>query len=345
MRILLIVLLLCTTVCAQTRKLPPIHTAGSTFGNFIEIGVSDPDVTYEETTDTWSIYYASHLGTQYSGNNNYHGVIRRITQSGDGPIEVGQSPVLGKGSGWDSIRIETPCVISDPGSTDGEYKLYYSGASEFHPGGFPNYNIGMAISDSPNTFFRVPINPIITIQDVFPNAAGGVVADPEVVKVNGVYVMFFSSYAHGPNLEYIYFGISWALSPNGVNWFHLGGLVEGAAQPSIIRTPMQYELYYTKHVGNELQNIPSTFNPTIGVWRNVTNNGGWNEQPNRPFVWRQNEPYENLGILTGVDVVWANNRRNYIYVGMSTVNPPQDFYIPTQGGFTPGTFYLLQAEE
>src|SRR5205085_1805882 len=133
---------------------------------------------------------------------------------------------------WDHTNAETPTVIYNPAApADRRYLLVYSGAAGTfpYPGyAFKNYAIGAAFSADGVTFTRVSAaeSPhgkaglVLTGKDAFPLVTDGIVADPELALVNGVYHLWFSSFAcTGAQCEtQTDFGVSHATSPDGVHW-------------------------------------------------------------------------------------------------------------------------------
>jgi len=53
---------------------------------------------------------------------------------------------------------------------------------------------------------------------------------------------------------------------------------------------------------------------------------------------------EQVGLLTGLEVVIVNGVRHVFYTGWSADNPPPGFVVPTQNNtFTPAVLTLLRA--
>src|SRR5262249_25215226 len=158
---------------------------------------------------------------------------------------------------WDHVNTETPSVAYNPDApADHRYLLLYSGANGALPGyAFPAYSIGAAFSADGVTFTRVAAadSPhgqdglVLTGMDVYTNAGGAIVADPEVAYVGGSYQLWFSSFAcTGTNCSTVmYYGIAHATSTDGIHWSTLEAPVQsllrkfsdptsGGSQPSVI---------------------------------------------------------------------------------------------------------------
>lgn len=87
--------------------------------------------------------------------------------------------------------------------------------------------IGLAISRDGRTFTRLPAQEspygaaglVLRVQESLPGLAelaGGILADPEVHLIDGVYHLWFSSCAHDASDRPLAFGISHATSSEGI---------------------------------------------------------------------------------------------------------------------------------
>lgn len=326
--------------------------------------LADPSALFDESSQSWKLWYAASRGDCFTCEND---AVVELAESSDGISWTVQEAVsLGlSGIGWDAIRTETPDVIVDPNAVpERRYVMAYAGADQMLPLGFPNYNIGVAFSADGKTFTRVSASEsphseegfVLSEIDTFPiklGATGGVVADPTLVLVDGVYHMWFSSFACADGdvcAEILEFGISHATSNDAVNWTAdpANPVLEGGEQPSVIWNSQdcRFEMWMTKKAMGDGDGIPSTFNPTLGTVRAVSEDGStWITDSERDFVWDESVSGEELGLLTGIDVAMRGAERVLFYVGMGTDSIPSGFFIPVQtsfdpAGFVPGTFGL-----
>ncbi len=152
------------------------------------------------------------------------------------------------------------------------------------------------------------------------------------------------------------FGISHATSLDGVNWTSdisspipslqwSGGF--GGMQPSVAFNSSlgRWEAYFTSDTAEDLAAMPSTFSPSTGVWRGTsTDYENWSlDATERYFSRDSNSLHEQLGILTGLEVVIVDDVRHMYYTGWSPENPPPGFVVPTDSGFEPAVLGLLHA--
>jgi hypothetical protein len=186
-----------------------------------------------------------------------------------------------------------------------------------------------------------------------------VVADPEVRLINGVYHLWFSSFAHDVKNNFLAFGISHAASADGVHWVAspdnpVPGLRNaqnaGGQQPSVAWNPIRdrFEMWFTSDSDAEQEGIPSTFNPALGFWRAVSADGViWtvNYGAPRDVYWRPDSPFEESGLLTGADVVIVGGVRHLFYTGWGSVGVPDGFLVPVRDrrGYVPAVLSLIHA--
>jgi hypothetical protein len=338
----------------------------------LDTHIADPDVRWDTGTSTWQLYYASSHGTSYFSSDQA-GLIRRGSSPDRMTWTVSETPALAVATdpqAWDSYRTETPTVAFDPAApADRRYLMLYSGASGMFPHagyGFANYAIGAAFSADGLTFTRISATEspkgkaglVLTASDVFPAGTDGVVADPELVIVNGTYHLYFSSFScKGTDCATVEaYGISHATSTDGIHWVTAEAPVRsllrasadpktGGAQPSVIydETHCRWEMWLTSDLPNEHANQPVTFNNTAGVWHADSNDGiNWhiNYAFARDLAWTSTEKGEPLGLLTGADVAANGNGRLMLYVGFDDQNVPAGFALPTASGAVPGVMVL-----
>jgi hypothetical protein len=341
----------------------------------IDISISDPDVRWDAVTATWDLFYASSHGTSYQSSDQA-GVIRHASSADRITWTVDEAPALGVSTdpqGWDRARTETPTVVFDPAApADRRYLMLYSGASGAFPHAgytFSNYAIGAAISADGKVFTRISAaeSPkgkaglVLTAADVFPAGSDGVVADPDLAIVNGVYHLFFSSFScKGVDCQTAEnYGISHVTSTDGIHWQVVEApvrsllrmssvLTSGGAQPSVIydETHCKWEIWLTSDASGEHDNQPVAFNNMTGVWHADSTDGiNWhiNYAFARELTWTPTETGEPLGLLTGADVGQNGNGRLMLYVGFDDQMVPANFFLPDHSGtpgFRPGVMVL-----
>lgn len=342
----------------------------------IDISISDPDVRWDAAAARWDVFYASSHGTSFSSADQA-GVIRHATSADRISWTVDEDPALSLSTdpqGWDRFRTETPTVVYNPAApADRRYLMLYAGASGLftaRPGAtFANYAIGAAFSADGKTFTRVSAaeSPkgkaglVLTAADVFATGSSGVVADPELALVNGVYHLFFSSFsckgtdcATDEN-----YGVSRATSTDGVHWTIAEAPVRsllrmsavptsGGGQPSVIydEAHCSWELWQTADLPGETDNQPAIFNNMVGVWHADSKDGvNWhvNFAGARDLAWSASEPGEPLGLLTGADVGQNGSGRLMLFTGLDDQMVPPNFFLPdhsTTPGYRPGVIVL-----
>lgn len=362
---------------AGNPRLLPGHTFGD---GKIDISISDPDVHWDDASSTWQLYYATSHAMTF-GDTDRVQLIRHATSPDRMTWSVADAPALTAATdatAWDHINTETPTVVFNPDApADRRYLMLYSGAS----GGFPHagyafadYAIGAAFSADGITFTRVPAaeSPhgqdglVLTGTDIYSGAVGAIVADPEVVLVNGVYHLFFSSFAcSGADCASVdEYGIAHATSADGIHWTPIpsespirsllrasSNLTTGGAQPSVIFDALhcKWEMWLTSDATNgtvnDHDNQPVVFNNTAGMWH-ADSTDGTNWHVNYAFArdvsWNATEAGEHLGMLTGTDVAAKGGGRLMVYVGFDDQNVPAGFALPDRSmqGFRAGVMAL-----
>lgn len=338
----------------------PLYTAGNTHSDGrLELFIADPSIMYDEDEQLWKAWWQSPLERDYLDPNPKTHVL--YAESPDGlSWTVQDTPAMSTGTDpgdWDFDRMETPSVIKVPSNLpERRYVMYYTGgnfeavASPFP--GYPWYQIGMAFSADGRSFERLPASespyanspmPFENIdglvwygRDAFPNMANmhdGLVADPEVVIVNGVWHLFASSFAVDQNYVPIAFGISHATSLDGIHWVPgQNNPVMAGQQPSIIWDGSRFEIFYNGDSDAEKAELPSAFNVIGNISHGYSTDGAVGEtftssDSSQVFSWDESFSYERYAWLTGADVVLREDGYWLFYTGFSDVNPPENFLV------------------
>jgi predicted GH43/DUF377 family glycosyl hydrolase len=354
----------------------PRYLPGATYTDGkIDISISDPDVYWDGSK--YQLYFMAGHATSFSATDlvqviRHASSVDRVTWTIDDSPVFTVSPDAGA---WDRTHAETPTVVYNPAApADRRYLMMYSGASGTfpHPGyTFSNYAIGAAFSADGITFTRVPASEsphgkaglVLTGKQAYPASTDGLVSDPELALVNGVYHLWFSSFAcTGTSCETTTdFGIGHATSTDGVHWTVLEAPVRsllrasadtktGGQQPSVVydAAHCRYEMWLTSDVGTENDAQPIEFNNMMGVYKGESTDGiTWslNYTRARDLQWSQTEAGEHLGLLTGADVAQNSTGRLMLYVGFDDQNVPSGFFLPdrTMTGFRSGVMTLQVA--
>jgi hypothetical protein len=353
----------------------PILAAGARGEDgLLDLSVADPDAMFDPETGVWHLWYQAGRAKEYTDPENR--MVIRHAWSGDGGANWTVDPVpaleLPEDPGaWDAAWSETPSVAYDPDApADRRYKMYYSGAAHMLQLGFPDYQIGLAISADGRTFRRLPADEspygkpglVLRVEDALPDLAGlagGVVADPEIHLVDGVYHLWFSSFAHDAEENFLAFGVSHAVSSDGVHWNPSpgnpipslrNGENAGGQQPSVAWNPAhkRWEMWFTSDTDVEVARIPSAFNPALGFWKAQSDDRlSWSVDYSgrRDVYWRPESPYEEFGLLTGADVAIADGVRHLFYTVWSSLDVPEGFLVPLRDhrDYAPAVLCLIHA--
>ncbi len=341
--------------------------------NTVDIAITDPDLSWNEQSSLWELYYHGPNSTDYQSP------ITTMIRHADSPDlvtwTIADAPALTAptdATAWDAKTTETPTVVYNPAApADRRYLMLYSGGNDpdFEGQGFYNYAIGAAFSADGKTFTRVAAadSPhgvpglVLTAADVF-SSSQGIVADPDVVLVDGVYQLWFSSYAcNGTSCaNKSAYGISHATSTDGIHWTVAEAPVRsllrmsavptsGGGQPSVIYDAQhcRYEMWLHSDTDGENANQPVVFNNMAGVWHATSQDGAvWtvNYAGTRDLQWNATTPDagEHLGLLTGADVAAKGSSRYMVYSGFDDQMVPTGFALPiaAQPHYMPGVITL-----
>lgn len=246
--------------------------------------------------------------------------------------------------------------------------MLYTGASEDYPQlGFPNYEIGLAYSSDGRFFTRLPevespygqAGYVLDVDDGLPNVQGivaGVVTDPDVVVIDGVLHMWYSSFACTGACDFVdpfVFGISHATSVDGIHWTPdtenpvpalLGSNGTGGQQPSVVYNPRscQYEMWFTMDSDEEKEDVPCTFFPAVGFWHATSPDAvAWTiNTVKRDVTWDGSRATEQYGIMTGVEATVAEGELRLYYSAFGTEQIPAGFVLPVQDAVSGDVEYV-----
>lgn len=347
--------------CAQN----PLYTAGRKHPDGrLELFVADPSFLYDEDEHKWKAWWQSPLSEDYLAQDIATAIL--YAESDDGLTwTVQDEPVLAAKrdpADWDYDSLETPTVIKVPGNPpQRRYVMFYSGgnyaAVQSPIAGYVWYQIGVAFSADGRSFERLPASespyagqttPYQNIEgllmlgrDAFPGMSGvydGLVADPDVVIVDGTWHLHFSSMPVDESYAPLDFGISHATSPDGLHWtMSQDNPVWVGMQPSVVWDDVaaRFELYYNGDSDAEKGAAPSQFNPSVHVSHATSSDGDSfvASSPIHVLDWDASNDYEEYGWLTGADAVLRPDGFWLYFTGFSSVNPPPNFYVPANHGW------------
>lgn len=337
----------------------------------VDIAITDPDLRWDDASATWQLYYHGPNAVDYQ--SPITPMIRHATSPDLAAWTIDEAPALvaaDAADAWDHMTTETPSVAYNPDAPEARrYLMMYSGANAmFGSAGFPAYAIGAAFSSDGKTFTRVAASDsphglegqVLTAADAYFGMTG-VVADPEVVFVNGKYHLWFSSYAcSGPCTGASAYGIAHATSTDGIHWQVAEAPVRsllkmaavptsGGGQPSVIYDAIhcRWEMWLRADADGEANAQPIVFNNMVGVWHATSPDGvTWSVDyaGARDLAWNSTTPDdgEHLGLLTGADVAAKGASRYMVYSGFDNQNVPPGFVLPdrSQQGYEPGVITL-----
>lgn len=336
----------------------------------LDTELSDPDVRW--TGQHWEVFYGTGHATSFTSDDSV-AVIRRATTIDRMQWTIDEAPALTVGSdsdAWDRVLVGAPTVIENPAApSDRRYLMLYAGANGAFPyAGYarPNFQIGAAFSADGITFTRVTAaqSPhaqaglVLTGKQVYPTSTDGIVTDPDVVLVNGVYHLYFSSYSCS-ELQCSRVdsnGIAHATSADGITWTVAeapvrsllrapADLTSGGSRPSVVYDVARcnWEIWLSNDLATDVTNQPVDLGiaSTAGVWHTTSDDGAAWDSINyvfaRELAWSASEPGEELGMQAGVDVGANGNGRLMLYTGLDDDAVPVGFTLPLRaGGATPG---------
>ena len=341
----------------------PLYLAGTkdADGRY-ELSIGDPKVIWDDADAKYQAWWSTGLAATFGDADPV--LVIKYAESTDGVHWTVQAePAIEShvGSGdWDYTHVETPSVVVDPSApADRRYKLYYSGGNKQLKAAdatFPWYSIGLAFSPDGKHFTRLPLaeSPYATAsippytnlegldlywKDALPSATSatdGVVADPDVVLVGGVYRVYFSSYAVNGTTP-LFFGVSTATSSDGIHWTGsssnpLAGL--NGQTPSVIwnDAACRYELWWSNDSDADKAAVTATYFATRGFFHATSGDGEHftvDVGAARDFEWDGAETYEEYGLIFGPTVLLRDGTYSLYYVGWGAGTFPPGFVVPT----------------
>ena len=336
----------------------PALTAGLTVDGLTDYTIADPDLSWDEATGAWSLYYMAARGTSIA--DDLRMVIRHATSADGLAWVLSEEAVFAAAEdrgAWDHTHSETPSVASRPdGDPDRRYVLVYSGANGDPEGlGFANYGIGAATSADGTHFERIPAEEsptgqagqVLTWRDVYPDSEAGVVADPELGFADGRWHLWFSSFACSDGCTRVdAYGVAHAVSDDAVHWTAdaqspLPALLRdpdspttGGAQPSVAwdERSCTWSMWLSADEPGATDTQPVVFNNASAFYRATSDDGqAWTVDFDTPALgWDPEAPGEDLGLLTGADGAFHDGLPRLAYVGFSAEDTPAGFYLPVQ---------------
>ena len=194
-------------------------------------------------------------------------------------VKSENNPVLeaGTANSWESGSPEGPTVIKDD---NGVFKMWYGGIDTVDNGQETDFrsNIGYAWSNDGENWTKYENNPVLLTGD-WGEWDAAVIQDPFVMKIEGMYYMWYSGFPEWLEIEGMtgVFQIGLAYSTDGVNWTKSKNnpiLVNGAngtwdgalvGFPSVITINDELYMYYTGINTLYLPEFPNPYNWDIGL--------------------------------------------------------------------------------
>lgn len=331
----------------------PTHTYAD--GRY-DIILGNPCVIFDEPTSTWKAWFNATRAKSFADDSSYQ-VIIKYAESRDGRAwDVQLEPVLvaGRRKGhWDYYSAETPdVVINRNASPEHRYVMLYSGSEKVTEEYGPNYRIGLAFSKDGRKFSRLAqaysvsgqegmvLTPEIALPEFLP-IKQGVVADPDVVLKDGVFHLWFSSYAVGAEGGKTTYGIGYATSEDAIHWKPgprnpIPSLIGGNA-PGVVWDDRSngYRMWYSLDTPDETSSITANGSfETRGFWQAMSKNGSdWRvDRTKRDYEWDSSSK-ENLGIYFGPSPVYHQNKLHLFHVVWHRAKRPhRDLVIPLRSG-------------
>jgi hypothetical protein len=306
---------------------PRIVAGGHTYtDNSVDSALLDPDLLWDGTT--WHLFYVSPSGT--------------FTSPGGPQTRHATSPDLATWTFQDSPSLPgaiEPTVAKKP---DGSFLMIYSDGTGLKAATAASASMGFSMTGI-----------VLNASDVFPNASGARLGDPELVIVAGTYHLWFSGQDCAA-ATCTKKGIGHATSSDGATW-----TLENALVPSLARAAADLSsggiaptaIYDDVHCRWEMwlendasgDNTSDLVDSVAGVYHATSTNGtSWTISYTqiRDLLVDTAAAGEHLGIRKGVDVAIKSSGRYLIYTGFDDQNVPASSTLVTTTGTTSGVMTL-----
>jgi hypothetical protein len=335
----------------------------------VDLYMEDPDVHWDGAQ--WVAYWSATHAESFTAKDRVR-LFRRATSTDRVTWTVDEEPALVQDTSpesWERSFLDAPTVALNPDApADRRYIMLYAAADDlFQPAhySYPAYRIGAAFSADGRTFTRISAEEsphdveglVLTPRQVF-STFDGVIGDPELVVVDGVYHLYFSSFScSGSSCETPRsHGVAHATSTDGIHWtivdapvrslLRSADLTSGGDKPSVVYDPLHcnWELWLRHDSTQDVAGQPIDFDNMAGLYRAWSTDGEtWNVNYafRRDFEWDATKPGEKLGLRGGADVAIQGYGRMMLYVGFDDTDVPSGFELPSRsGGAQPATMTL-----
>ncbi|HTL87537.1 MAG TPA: hypothetical protein VL856_20300 [Acidimicrobiia bacterium] len=310
---------------------PRIVAGAYTYGdsNTYDTELDDPDLFWDGFT-TWHLFFSSPLGS--FGQQPQQRVVIHASSPDLASWTISGPSVFGSAF--------APTVARRP---DGKYLMVYEDGGTLKSGGpaatpFDGFGGGGVV---------------LAPSDVYPNATGARLGDPELVIVGNTYHLWFSS-QDCANATCTKKGIGHATSTDGSTW-----TLDAAPVPSLLRASAdpssggiapsviydeahcRFEMWFENDLANE--NTNQIKDSVVGIYHATSTNGtSWTVSYTqlRDLVADGTAGGEHLGMRSGADVAMKSSGRYLLYTGFDDQNVPANATLTTTTGTTAGVMTL-----
>jgi hypothetical protein len=336
---------------------------------------ADPTVMYDTDDHLWKAWWSTVITadcTKLGTAQDVHEIDIKYAWSSDGVHwTIQPTPAMKSHTDpaeWDDTTVETPTVIKDPTAIPAHrYALIYAGGNDAQLKvlGQTGWQLGLAYSADGTSFTRIPASEspyaskstpfskidglLLLSRDAFPALSGlgnGILADPELHVVGGVYELYFSSAAVATDSSVKAYGVSRATSSDLVHWTMTpqNPVLANAATPAVQTDASGvHTMWFHADTMADKMSEPTILFPTLGVWKATSPDGiAWTTQlSGRDLQWSASTSYETYGLLPGVAVARGPDGANRMYYsGWGSQPAPAGSCVFTQTGIVPGTASL-----
>ena len=306
---------------------PRLVAGGHTYtDNSVDSALNDPDLLWDGST--WHLFYSSPSGTFASPGAPQ---ARHATSADLMTWTYQDTPSL--------AGAVQPTVAKKP---DGSFLMIYSDGTGLKAATAASASMAFSATGS-----------VLNASDVFPNASGARLGDPELVIVGSTYHLWFSG-QDCASATCTKKGIGHATSNDGATW-----TLDTALVPSLARVPADLSsggiapavIYDEAHCRWEMwlendmagENTNTITGSVVGVYHATSTNGtSWTISYTqiRDLVADTTAAGEHLGMRAGADVAMKSSGRYLIYTGFDNQNVPNGSTLSTSTGSTPGVMTL-----